>query len=86
MAKKLADSNLVFQAFERFIGKTTIFFFNSYKGFLRKSTFCTFSCINPGFGEPWGMLWIFFLIAIFITLQKNDFFFQNGTFEPVHEI
>ena len=34
--------------------------FNSRDGFFRKSPFCTFSCINPGFGGPWGMLWIFF--------------------------
>ena len=30
--------------------------FNSRDGFFRKSPFCTFSCINPGFGGPWGML------------------------------
>ena len=30
--------------------------FNSRDGFFRKSPFCTFSCINPGFGRPWGML------------------------------
>ena len=47
--------------------------FKSRDGFFRKSPFCTFSCINPGFGEPWGMLWIFFLIGIFIMLQKNTF-------------
>ena len=59
--------------------------FNSRESFFRKSPFCTFSCINPGFGGPWDKLWIFFLIAIFIMLQKNAFC-QNGTFEPVHEI
>ena len=32
-----------------------------------------FSCINPWFGGPWDMLLIFFLIAIFIMLQKNAF-------------
>ena len=47
--------------------------FNSRESFFRKSTFCTFSCIHSGFGEPWDKLWIFFLIAIFIMLQKNDF-------------
>ena len=47
--------------------------FNSREGFFRKSPFCTFSCINPGFGGPWDMLWIFFLIPIFILLQKNAF-------------
>ena len=46
---------------------------NSDEGFLRKSPFCTFSCINPGFGGPWDMFWIFFLIDIFILLQKNTF-------------
>ena len=30
--------------------------FNSRDGFFRKPPFCTFSCINPGFGGPWGML------------------------------
>ena len=59
-AKKLATSNSVFQA-------------NSRDGFFRKSPFCTFSCINPGFGGPWDMLQIFFLIVIFIILQKNAF-------------
>jgi hypothetical protein len=43
------------------------------RAFLEKSPFCTFSCINPGFGGPWGMLWIFFLLAIFIMLQKKAF-------------
>ena len=47
--------------------------FNSHDGFFRKSPFCTFSCINPGFGGPWGMLWIFFLNGTFIMLQKNTF-------------
>ena len=46
---------------------------NSHNGFFRRSLLCTFSCINPGFGGPWGMLWIFFLIGIFIMLQKNTF-------------
>ena len=31
-----------------------IFFF--IIGHRRKSPFCTFSCINPGFGRPWDML------------------------------
>ena len=47
--------------------------FNCHDGFFRKSPFCTFSCINPGFGGPWGKLWIFFLNGIFIMLQKNTF-------------
>ena len=42
-------------------------------GHQRKSHFCTFSCINPGFGGPWDMLQKKILIAIFIMLQKNDF-------------
>ena len=45
--------------------------FNSREGFFRKSPFCTFFCINPGFGGPWNMFWIFFLFAIFIMLQKK---------------
>ena len=32
------------------------FFFNSRESFFRKSPFCTFSCINPGFGGPWDKL------------------------------
>ena len=47
--------------------------FNPRNGFFIKSPFCTFSCINPGFDGPWGMLWIFFLKGIFIMLQKNTF-------------
>ena len=47
--------------------------FNSRDGFFRKSPFCTFSCINPGFGGPWGMLWIFFVNGILIMSQKNTF-------------
>ena len=46
---------------------------NSREGFFRKSPFCTFSSINPGYGGPWDILWIIFLIAIFILLQKNAF-------------
>ena len=30
--------------------------FNSRDGFFRKSPFCTFSCMNPGFCGPWDML------------------------------
>ena len=29
---------------------------NSRKSFFRKSPFCTFSCINPGFGGHWDIL------------------------------
>ena len=47
--------------------------FNSRESFFRKSPFCTFSCINPGFGGPWDKLWKNFFIAIFIMLQKNVF-------------
>ena len=57
--------------------------FNSGDGFFRKSPFCTFSCINPGFGGPWGMLWIFFLIGIFIMLQKNTFGQKNFKFHAL---
>ena len=46
--------------------------FNSRESFFRKSPFCTFSCINPGFGGPWDML------AIFLV---NVFCF-NGRIEP----
>ena len=46
---------------------------NSLEGFFRKSPFCTFYCINPGFGRPWNMLRKKILIAIFIMLQKDAF-------------
>ena len=39
----------------------------------QKIPFLYISCTNPGFGRPWGMLLIFFLIGIFIMLQKNTF-------------
>ena len=48
-------------------------FFNFHEGFFRKSPFCTFSCIKPGFGGPWVMIRKKILIAIFIMLQKNNF-------------
>ena len=51
--------------------------FNSRESFFRKSPFCTFSCINPGFGRPWDMLRKKILIAIFIMLQKNAFGQKN---------
>ena len=46
---------------------------NSHESSFRKSPFCTFSCINPGFGRLWDMLRKIFLIPIFIMLQKNAF-------------
>ena len=51
--------------------------FDSRESFFRKSPFCTFSWVNPGFGGPWDKLWIFFLIPIFIMHQKNDFGQKN---------
>ena len=50
---------------------------NSRESFFRKSHFCTFSCTNPGFGGPLDKLWILFLVAIFIMLQKNAFGQKN---------
>ena len=47
--------------------------FNSHDGFFRKSPFCTFSCINPGFGGPWKNLWIFLVNGTFIMSQKKSF-------------
>ena len=61
--KKLATSNLPFQAFQGYTPKTKIIFQIS-QGFCEK-------ILNHGFGGPWDILWIFFLIAIFIMLQKN---------------
>ena len=40
--------------------------------------FCAFLCIITGFGGPWDMLWIFFLIAIFI-LSKECFWPKKST-------
>ena len=78
LQKKLAASNLAFQAFKdihRNLKQQKNFY--SHNGFFRKSPFCTFSCINPGSGGLWCMLWIFFLIGIFIMLQKNTFSQKN---------
>ena len=47
--------------------------FNSRESFFRKSPFCTFSCINPGFGRLWEMLRKKILTTIFIVFQKNAF-------------
>ena len=54
--------------------------FNSRESFFRKSPFCTFSCINLGFGSPLDKLWKIFIIAIFIMLQKNAFGQKNFEF------
>ena len=82
MAKKTSRFKFILPGFRgiNMILKQKLFF-NSREGLFRKSPFCTFPCINPGFGGPWDMLWIFFLIAIFIILQKNvlgQIFFQIG--------
>ena len=66
--------------------------FNSREGFFRKFPFCTFSCINSGFGRPWDVLWIVFSschFSNFMTSSKVPFwqffnFSRNGTYEPVH--
>ena len=69
--KKLASSDFPLLSVHRNIKRK--WFFNSRVGFFRKSQFSTFSSINPGFGEPWDMLWKFFHLIIFILLQKNSF-------------
>ena len=46
---------------------------NSRESFFWISPFFSFFCIDPGFGGLWDKLWIFFLIAIFIMIQKNAF-------------
>ena len=77
--QKRTASNLTFQDFKGFIGTKNIFFFNSREGFFRKSPLCTFSYINPGFGGPWGILWIFFVIFIIfkrMLLAKKIFKFH----------
>ena len=49
----------------------------------KKSPFCTFSCINPGFGGSWHMLWIcygyFFLLSFSYRFksQKNSNFMHG---------
>ena len=55
-------------------------FLKSCESFLRKSPFCTFFCINPGFGEPWDKIWIFFLYCHLHNASKECFwpnFFLN---------
>ena len=56
--------------------------FNSRNGFFRKSPFCTFSSINPGFGGPWDMLHKKFLLPFTqffkrILLVKKNFKFHT---------
>ena len=67
---------------------------------MRKSQFSKMRYLNPGFGGHWDMSGILFVEVIFLTLQKKSFgpnffflefharvqFWQNGTFEPAHEI
>ena len=74
MSKKLATSSLAFQALEKFIEtqnkkKNSI----PVRAFSENPPFCIFYYINPVIGGPWGILWIFFLLAIFIMHQKNAF-------------
>ena len=38
---------------------------------MRKSSVCTLADLNPGFGGPWDMLWIFLGYGTFIMLQKK---------------
>ena len=76
--KKIPTPNLAFQALgdHRNLkqNKTKI---NSPESFFRKSPLCTFSCKNPGFGQPWDLLWIFFLIAIFIICTAKECFWPK---------
>ena len=48
-------------------------FLKSCESFLRKSQFSKLRYLNPGFGRPWDMLGIFFVMFLFITLQKKSF-------------
>ena len=48
-------------------------FSNCCKSFLRKSSVCNLTDLNPGFGKPWDMLWLFFGFGTFIMLQKESF-------------
>ena len=43
------------------------------EAFLRKSSVCTLTDLNPVFGKPWDMLWLFFGFGTFIMLQKKSF-------------
>ena len=47
--------------------------FNSRESFFRKSPFCTFSCINPGFGRPWDKLWKKIFYCHFHNASKECF-------------
>ena len=40
---------------------------------MRKSSVCTLTALNPGFGGTWDILWIFFGYGTFIMLQKKSF-------------
>ena len=48
-------------------------FLKYHESFLRKSSVCTLTDLNPGFGGLWNMLWIFFGYGTFIMLQKESF-------------
>ena len=48
-------------------------FLKCCESFLRKSSVCTLTDLNPGFGGPWDILWIFLGYGPFIMLQKKSF-------------
>ena len=54
-------------------------FLKCCESFLRQSSVCTLTYLNPGFGGPWDMLGIFFVNIKFITLHRSlleNFFFE----------
>ena len=48
-------------------------FSKCWEAFLRKSSVCTLTDLNPGFGKPWDILWLFFGFGTSILLQKKTF-------------
>ena len=57
-------------------------FLKSCASFLRKYHFSNLNDLNPGFGRPWDMLWIFFVNVIFLTLQKKSFSVKKSAILP----
>ena len=48
-------------------------FFKCCESFLRKSSVCTFTDLNPGFCGPWNILLIFLGYGTFVMLKKKPF-------------
>ena len=53
-------------------------FLKCCESFLRKSSVCTLTYLNPGFGGPWDMLWIFLGYSTFIILTSKEVFWPKN--------